>query len=762
MSAAGYEVRMNAKDIDALAKLVFQVQHTIDGARCPAVEMAEIKAAVGEILDTCGSILKPLQDTLKDLQPLLPHFRDSPSKLLQVALRIRMLSASLQNSTAALNHAISGPTNTEGRIHAQPRFGFTAELTSGNSLPIPGPDQGIAAGIVAEESNRALTLVIERQMVLNATNLDIDAPTMERLENMLKTTEATERATLRLAFGTPASDPTENFGRNTANDSTRKRWWQSKPSYSAALARRGLEVVGPWSESKKRVFRPIDVRYEVPFDIFTSPNANRISLAEGWQQPRLELFYPAYGAAVAAVELIAGLWGHYLKTWQADDGTVWPRDLLPRSISNIRVLSFDYKTTVNGSTSRDEIANNAIFLLELLHFDRETDEAAAARPIIFVGHSLGGLLIKTAITWPTGIQGTPGCGMLSEALHEQLILARLYLGPAAVEHTISSGPAYEEDAQRPRAKHRHSPKVADEFRPLQNELGFANFVEGDEMGESGRRPGLVLVDENHGLMNAPKKKEMVMKGNHLGICKFGRCRGDRNAFAAASEGMEFLIKQSPKAIDQMDRDARRAFHSLCPTGFYDYSAAKERGEGGCEWISEPQELQDWLDDEADKQMLWIQGTGKVVSYCHLGDSVPERGGTCIPVLSRATLYHALRYEPELAYEILVPAFFEAEGNEKMIGHVRDDDIWTAERLAPMWPNALAIVLSFRPPTLVVDGLNQMGIGCQQGFLDCIAACKAKAGPEYMGRLRVLLLPSEGQEKEESQEKPLFRYYIGDT
>ncbi|KAK3365406.1 hypothetical protein B0H63DRAFT_530065 [Podospora didyma] len=400
------------------------------------------------------------------------------------------------------------------------------------------------------------------------------------------------------------------------------------------------------------------------------------------------------------------------------------------------VLSFDYKTTVNGSTSRDEIANNAIFLLELLHFDRETDEAAAARPssslaIMFFatphkGMSSSSWLAFTSALLQLSTQSPvvpPTKKMLKDlALNTDTLL----------RSRMNSGLSRTNLGLRTLLRGRDG-RIRKEARPRCT-------LPSTQVKTHGLKNGAYqLVDENHGLMNAPKKKEMVMK-----------------------EGMEFLIKQSPKAIDQMDRDARRAFHSLCPTGFYDYSAAKERGEGGCEWISEPQELQDWLDDEADKQMLWIQGTGKVVSYCHLGDSVPERGGTCIPVLSRATLYHALRYEPELAYEILVPAFFEAEGNEKMIGHVRDDDIWTAERLAPMWPNALAIVLSFRPPTLVVDGLNQMGIGCQQGFLDCIAACKAKAGPEYMGRLRVLLLPSEGQEKEESQEKPLFRYYIGDT
>src|SRR3569833_1127747 len=124
--------------------------------------------------------------------------------------------------------------------------------------------------------------------------------------------------------------------------------------------------------------------------------------------------------------------------------------------------------------------------------------------------------------------------------------------------------------------------------------------------------------------------------------------------------------------------------------------AKERTEGTCEWISERQDFQDWLDDENDKDMLWIQGppacgksylakhiitelaprANKEESHSLLSDSVPGRGN--IAALLRATLHLALRRDPRLTSENLVPSFLEATVN--ISTRVLDDDILSRERL----------------------------------------------------------------------------------
>ncbi len=54
-------------------------------------------------------------------------------------------------------------------------------------------------------------------------------------------------------------------------------------------------------------------------------------------------------------------------------------------------------------------------------------------------------------------------------------------------------------------------------------------------------------------MDAPKKREHQMEGDHIGICKFGRYKGDRNWFRVVTDSMRYLIEQSPKAIGWMAR-----------------------------------------------------------------------------------------------------------------------------------------------------------------------------------------------------------------
>lgn len=97
---------------------------------------------------------------------------------------------------------------------------------------------------------------------------------------------------------------------------------------------------------------------------------------------------------------MAGLGGHFRKTWQAEDGTVWPRDLLSKSFEKngvkhkLRIRSFDYTMTLRGTTSKVGLREHAKDLIDRLSNEREDDRAAAERPLVFVGHSLGGMIIK--------------------------------------------------------------------------------------------------------------------------------------------------------------------------------------------------------------------------------------------------------------------------------------------------------------------------------------------------------------------------------
>ncbi|KAF8530880.1 hypothetical protein BDD12DRAFT_767720, partial [Trichophaea hybrida] len=74
----------------------------------------------------------------------------------------------------------------------------------------------------------------------------------------------------------------------------------------------------------------------------------------------------------------------------------WPRDLLPQDVPGARILVFGYNSNVAFNVSNQSTREHANALLERLSASRASPQARI-RPIIFVGHSLGGLLIKQAL-----------------------------------------------------------------------------------------------------------------------------------------------------------------------------------------------------------------------------------------------------------------------------------------------------------------------------------------------------------------------------
>ncbi|KAK3371504.1 hypothetical protein B0T24DRAFT_706512 [Lasiosphaeria ovina] len=78
----------------------------------------------------------------------------------------------------------------------------------------------------------------------------------------------------------------------------------------------------------------------------------------------------------------------------------WPRDLLPETVDGARVLTFGYNASVRhrseGSGDHNTVYGFAWELLCCLGDARE-QEGATHRPLLFVAHSLGGIIAKEAL-----------------------------------------------------------------------------------------------------------------------------------------------------------------------------------------------------------------------------------------------------------------------------------------------------------------------------------------------------------------------------
>lgn len=96
---------------------------------------------------------------------------------------------------------------------------------------------------------------------------------------------------------------------------------------------------------------------------------------------------------------VHGLTGNRRKTWTPNgQEEPWPKTLLPTFISKARILTYGYDAYAlrKSVASNNRVIDHATNLLHDLTTDRASCNASS-RPIIFVAHSLGGLVCKKAL-----------------------------------------------------------------------------------------------------------------------------------------------------------------------------------------------------------------------------------------------------------------------------------------------------------------------------------------------------------------------------
>jgi hypothetical protein len=89
---------------------------------------------------------------------------------------------------------------------------------------------------------------------------------------------------------------------------------------------------------------------------------------------------------------------HAWDTWRTPSGPtgrLWLRDDLPGQIPPCRIFIYEYNSAAVYGTSRATFIDKANDLLESVRMERVG--VPRSRPIIFLGHTMGGLLIKQAL-----------------------------------------------------------------------------------------------------------------------------------------------------------------------------------------------------------------------------------------------------------------------------------------------------------------------------------------------------------------------------
>ncbi len=110
------------------------------------------------------------------------------------------------------------------------------------------------------------------------------------------------------------------------------------------------------------------------------------------------------------IVLVHGLNGDPVRSWRGKNGVYWPTDLLPASLQDrpANVLVYGYNADAYSRSNDDGASDNFIFqhaqtLVTHLTKYRKS-EGTSTNPIIWVAHSLGGILVKRALLYSNDVR----------------------------------------------------------------------------------------------------------------------------------------------------------------------------------------------------------------------------------------------------------------------------------------------------------------------------------------------------------------------
>lgn len=106
---------------------------------------------------------------------------------------------------------------------------------------------------------------------------------------------------------------------------------------------------------------------------------------------------------VKAIDIVSvhGIYGNAYDTWRAAGGVSWLHDFIPKDIRHARVFTFDYNSFELFSRPRENLPRLTSKFLEEVKKARTS--VPSTRPLVFVCHSMGGLVVEEVCNISTSV-----------------------------------------------------------------------------------------------------------------------------------------------------------------------------------------------------------------------------------------------------------------------------------------------------------------------------------------------------------------------
>ncbi|KAF2836483.1 hypothetical protein M501DRAFT_920690, partial [Patellaria atrata CBS 101060] len=358
---------------------------------------------------------------------------------------------------------------------------------------------------------------------------------------------------------------------------------------------------------------------------------------------------------IYTVDIVAihGLNGDSHKTWTHPNGMFWLQDLLPQTLPGAAIFSYGYPSEVFFSRSVATIEDFALHLLNDLTVI--SSKESTLRPIIYICHSLGGIVFKQQAMnvaydrypkiWERSkgvlFFGTPHLGsstaptaeLLGNIMNAAWSISGAYLNRGGIRTPLIK----DLRLNSPRLK-----CIADTFAQRADHFMIESFYETEITSPIGK----VVVDKRSAVIGMRHEKASPLWGDHREICRIkGKDESNYKQISTSLKEMaEVAIKElvdfnatatsilSRQSLDSTDKMCVELLSSTDVSGFQ--TSLDGRIEGTLTWVLQSPKCTAWL-WQREKRLLWVTGyagCGKTMlsSYMvgYLSEILPQKSLIC--------------------------------------------------------------------------------------------------------------------------------------
>lgn len=381
----------------------------------------------------------------------------------------------------------------------------------------------------------------------------------------------------------------------------------------------------------------------------------------------LNVIYQPYGGAPTAdIIFVHGLGGTSRKTWcrNRDTQFFWPGEWLPleTGFDRTRVLSFGYNAHF-ASSGRENILNIADFAKDLLFgmkfgLDQDSQELEIGKvsshaynlcftstyllqaPLIFVAHSMGGLVIKKAFILAQNDNQyrktlTSACAILFLSTpHRGTNLAELLNRILSVSVFNHSAKQYIAEIRQ------NSPTLQDineQFRNFAPNLRIFSFFETQQTSVGPKK--MMVLEKDSSILGYPDEVSKPLDADHHNVCKY-TSQQDPN-YVSVRNALKSLLRTvsdsvtgiNPPVANEIDMSKVQHVVAVSGNPEDDYEYFRSRWmPGSCEWIFLRPVFLSWLEDCSDRsRILWMHGVpgcGKSILSSFVIEQLQEKGYSC--------------------------------------------------------------------------------------------------------------------------------------